>query len=136
MVGVTLFLSLFFLPPIPPEKLVRTTPEGAVYDVRTHQYRDGKVHLRPELGGLRGEDKREIYDLLGLTINAGSAKWLEAQERWKSELDRRHALRVQIAQEYAQKRRERLQRPPVIIYQRYYVPYFRNVFYGNYFWDN
>ena len=100
----------------------RTTPEGAVYDVRTHLYKNGKVRLRAGLENLRGEDKREVYAILGLTINAGSPKCLAAQALWKNELARRHALRVEIAQEYAQKRRERLQRPPVIHYWWYSYP--------------
>ena len=116
------------------EKFLRTSPEGAVYDSRTHRYKNGEVRLHPAYEGLSGEEKRKVYATLGITINAGSPKWVEAQERWQSELDRRHALRVQRAQEYAQKRRESLQRPPVIYYQWQYTPYFRPNWTGNYFW--
>tara|TARA_R110000824_G_scaffold351256_4_gene538262 strand:+ start:554 stop:961 length:408 start_codon:yes stop_codon:yes gene_type:complete len=129
-------LLILLLPsPALAEKFSRTSPEGAVYDSRTHRYKNGEVSLRPELEGLRGEDKREIYAMLGLTLDAGSEKWREAQERWQSELDHRHALRVQRAQEYAQKRRESLQRPPVIYYRWQYTPYFRPNWTGNYFWN-
>ena len=132
----TMILLTLLLPsPALAEKFLRTSPEGAVYDSRTHRYKNGKVSLHPAYEGLRGEQKRKVYASLGLTIDAGSEKWQEAQERWQSELDHRHALRVQRAQEYAQKRRERLQSPPVIHYQWQYMPYYRPGFYGNYFWN-
>ena len=117
-----IFLLLLIPLQVSAGDFTRTTPEGAVYDVRTHRYKNGKVSLRAGLEGLRGEDKREVYAMLGLTINVGSPKWLAAQARWQSELDRRHSLRVEIAQEYAQKRRERIQRPPVIHYWWYSYP--------------
>ena len=136
MARVIILLTLLLPSPALAEKFLRTSPEGAVYDSRTHRYRNGEVSLRSELEGLRGEDKREAYALLGLTINAGSEKWQEAQERWQSELDYRHALRVQRAQRYAQRRSGGLQRNPVIYYQWQYVPYFRSNWAGNYFWNN
>jgi len=116
-------LLILVLPtPALAEKFLRTSPEGAVYDSRTYRYKNGEVKLRPAYEGLSGEEKRKVYATLGMTINTGSPKWVEAQERWQSELDRRHALRVQIAQGYAQKRRERLQRPPVTHYWWYSYP--------------
>jgi len=135
MVRLTILLMLLLQSSTLAEKFLRTSPEGAVYDSRTHRYKNGKISLHPAYEGLRGEQKRAVYATLGLTIDAGSEKWQEAQERWESELDYRHALRVQRAQEYAQKRRERLQRPPVIYYQWYYMPYFSPNWGGNYFWN-
>jgi|TARA_R110000824_G_scaffold313239_1_gene500078 hypothetical protein len=136
IIHVNLILLILLLPsPVLAEKFLRTSPEGAVYDSRTHRYEDGKVSLHPAYEGLRGEHKRKVYAMLGLTLDAGSEKWQEAQERWKSELDYRHALRVQRAQEYAQKRRESLQRPSVIYYQWQYIPYFRPNWTGYYFWN-
>lgn len=132
----TILLILLLPSPVLAEKFLRTSPEGAVYDSRTYRYRNGEVSLRPELEGLRGEDKRKVYATLGLTIDVGSKKWQEAQERWQSELDYRHALRVQRAQRYAQRRSGGLQRTSVIYYQRQYVPYFRCNWTGYYFWNN
>jgi len=133
----TAILLILLLPsPVLAEKFLRTSPEGAVYDSRTHQYKNGKVSLHPAYEGLRGEQKRKVYASLGLTIDVGSEKWQEAQERWQSELDYRHALRVQRAQRYAQRRSGGLQRNPVIYYQWQYVPYFRSNWAGNYSWNN
>ena len=79
-------------------EFTRTTPQGALYDVRTHDYKYGRVVKRPEFKGLYGYEKREAYKAIGMVVGGyDHEKWLSAQERWKKELEYRQARRKQLA---------------------------------------
>ena len=76
----------------------RETPKGALYDVRTHDYKNGRVVMRPEFKGLYGDEKRAAYKAMGIIVGGHDhEKWLSAQERWKKELEHRQARRKQLA---------------------------------------
>lgn len=93
-----LLLLLLFSSQALAGEFTRETPQGALYDVRTHDYKNGKVFLRPEFQGLYGDEKREAYKAIGMTIGGHDhEKWLAAQERWKKELEYRQERRRQLA---------------------------------------
>lgn len=102
------------------------TPEGALYDSRTHYYLNGKVFKNPELRGLRGEEQVEAYAKLGIIVGPlDPQKSIEATQRRKKELASRHALRIQIAQQRSNARRQIIQQrkmPPVY----FYIPVYDN----------
>ena len=84
------------------------TPEGALFDVRTHFYDAGtrKVIKRARFTGLHGEEKRQAYAAVGMQIGPYDLeKWTESREAWKQELAKRHHRRFLLAQEKANRRR-------------------------------
>ena len=98
MRALFLLLLLLFSSQALAGEFTRETPQGALYDVRTHDYKNGKVVLRLEFQGLYGDKKREAYKAIGMTIGGyDHEKWLAAQEQWKKELEYRQARRRQLA---------------------------------------
>jgi len=84
------------------------TPEGALFDSRTHFYDIGtrKVVKRAAFVGLHGEEKRQAYAAVGMQSGPYDLeKWRESREAWKQELATRHHRRFLIAQEKANRRR-------------------------------
>ena len=84
------------------------TPEGALFDARTHFYdvRTRKVVKRARFVGLHGEEKRQAYADVGMQSGPYDLeKWRESREAWKQELATRHHRRFLIAQEKANRRR-------------------------------
>jgi len=93
-----LLLLLLFSSQALAGEYTRETPKGALYDVRTHDYKNGRVVMRPEFKGLYGDEKRAAYKAIGIIVGGHDhEKWLSAQERWKKELEHRQARRKQLA---------------------------------------
>ena len=84
------------------------TPEGALFDSRTHFYDPGmrKVVKRARFVGLHGEEKRRAYSAVGMQSGPYDLdKWRESREAWTQELATRRHRRFLIAQEKANRRR-------------------------------
>jgi|GEM_PF-5510105 len=84
------------------------TPEGALFDSRTHYYdaERKRVFKRSEFVGLHGEEKRLAYASVGMQSGPRDPeRWKETREAWKQELDARQHRRFLIAQEKANRRR-------------------------------
>ena len=100
-------------------QFTEVTPEGAVYDTRTHYYDaiQRKVFIFPELKSLWGEEKRQVYREMGLVLGGNDPeRYREALEERERVLAYKRALRVQIAQQKARERRARISRPRGIYY--------------------
>lgn len=85
-----------------------TTPEGAMFDARTHFYDPERrtVIKRAEFVGLYGQAKRDAYAAVGMRSGPRDPElWKESREAWKQELAGRHHLRVLRAQEMGNRRR-------------------------------
>ena len=105
-----LLLGLFLFCPIAATgaEFTVTTPEGAMFDSRTHSYDPVRKEVikRPQFVGLHGQEKRDAYAAAGLrTGPRDPERWKESRESWKQEIDARHHRRFLIAQEKATQRR-------------------------------
>ena len=84
------------------------TPEGALFDSRTHFYdaEQKTVIKKAEFVGLHGDEKRLAYAAVGMQSGPRDAeRSKETREAWKQELNARHHRRFLIAQEKANRRR-------------------------------
>lgn len=103
-------LCLTLLTPLPlmAGEFTSKSPQGALFDVRTHYYdqRQQRVIKRPQFEGLHGEAARDAYAKVNIQLGPRNLeKSRRAREAWNRELDSRRALRVSIAKEKAAQRR-------------------------------
>jgi hypothetical protein len=103
-------LCLTLLSPLPlmAGEFTQTSPQGALFDVRTHYYdqRKERVIKRPQFEGLHGEAEREAYAKVNIQLGPRNPeRSRRAREAWNREIDSRRALRVSIAKEKAAQRR-------------------------------
>ena len=86
------------------------TPEGAVYDTRTHYYDRAarKVVMRQQYSSLKGEEKQAAYKALGIQLGPHDPeKWNSVQQRRQAEKTVRLARSAELAKVYRQRARIR-----------------------------
>ena len=138
----TLLLALVILSPLSVlgEEFTAETPEGALYDTRTHYYEPmkQKVLLRKEYKNISGEEKKAAYAELGIQLGPRDLdKWLLARQSWQQTVKER---RQQAAELSVQRRKDRRSQPRPLHYYSYsyganYGSYYRPMTYFDY-WHN
>ncbi|MFP6603439.1 MAG: hypothetical protein VB862_12985, partial [Pirellulaceae bacterium] len=136
-----LLLALVILSPLSVlgEGFTAETPEGALYDTRTHYYEpmQQKVLLRKEYKNISAEEKKAAYAELGIQLGPRDLdKWLLAQQRWKQTLAERRERAAELS---VQRRKDRLSQPRPLHNYYYaradYGSYYRPMTYRNYWYN-
>lgn len=93
----TLLLILLMSNTVMANQFTKHSPDGALYDVRTHYFNKekGRVLVRPKFEGLSDAER---CSLVGLKHVDNNPEWKKAQAEWQEELDKRNQLRIKKAQ--------------------------------------
>ena len=97
-----LLLAFIILSPLSAtaDEFTAKSPQGAVYDTRTHYYEPivQRVLPREECKKISQEEKKFAYAELGIQLGPRDLdKWLLAQQRWKQTLTERLARVTELS---------------------------------------
>ena len=119
------------------DEFTAKSPQGAVYDTRTHYYEPilQRVLPREEYKKLSAEEKKAAYSKLGIQLGPRDLdKWLAAQQRWQQTIAERLTRATELS---AQRRKYLANNPRPRHYYYYYFPgdylsYYRPMTYFDY----
>ena len=119
------------------DEFTAKSPQGAVYDTRTHYYEPilQRVLPREEYKRISAEEKKTAYSELGIQLGPRDLnKWLAAQQRWQETVAERLTRATELS---AQRRKYLASRPRPLHYYYYYFPgdyisYYRPMTYFDY----
>jgi hypothetical protein len=113
------------------------SPEGAIYDTRTHYYDRvaRKVVMRQKYSSLKGEEKKAAYQALGIQLGPQDPyKWNAVQKQRQEEKAERLVRSAQLAKVYRE--RQQIRAAQQAQYAYYYARYrsrntpYRNAYVG------
>jgi hypothetical protein len=134
-----LLLAFIILSPLSAtaDEFTAKSPQGAVYDTRTHYYEPilQRVLPREEYKRISAEEKKAAYSELGIQLGPRDLnKWLAAQQRWQETVAERLTRATKLS---AQRRKYLANNPRPLHYYYYYFPgdyisYYRPMTYFDY----
>ena len=111
------------------DEFTAKSPQGAVYDTRTHYYEPilQRVLPREEYKKISAEEKKAAYAELGIQLGPRDLnKWLAAQQKWQQVVAERLARATKLS---AQRRKYLASRPRPLHYYYYYMPFDYTAYY-------